>query len=94
VTGSGACRQAGRIAPLGDTPPPGRAARGRGAYKEPVLWLAVIAGTWVLTTVLVLPLIGRCLGSAALAPSVVADEDGARPLRLVVTSPWRDPVTR
>jgi hypothetical protein len=58
-----------------------------------VLWLAVIAGTWVLTTVLVLPLIGRCLGSAALAPSVVA-EDGARPLRLVATSPWRDPVTR
>jgi hypothetical protein len=52
-----------------------------------VLWLAVIALTWVLTTVVVLPVLGRCLGSADLTLAthspVLADEDVARRLHLV-----------
>jgi hypothetical protein len=55
--------------------------------KEPVVWLAVIALTWVLTTVVVLPVLGRCLGSADLTLAArspgVADEDVARRLHLV-----------
>ena len=51
------------------------------------MWLAVIALTWVLTTVVVLPVLGRCLGSADLTLAArspgVADEDVAQRLHLV-----------
>jgi hypothetical protein len=56
-TGGGTCSGGLHVA--------SRCVRGPGStYKSAVLWLAGIAVVWVLATVVVLPLVGRCLGSA------------------------------